>query len=95
MLESCLEDSENPLPKLLPRSGYAGTVGKKSVWVQVGEYTALAFVLPTTTFVGYIAGYLLDRWLGTSFLYLVFLLIGIAAGFLQVFRQVKKDSGGG
>ncbi len=58
----------------------------------VGEYTQLAFALPAATFVGYAIGYLLDRAFGTHFLYLVFLLIGIAAGFLQLIRKVTKDS---
>lgn len=58
----------------------------------VGEYTQLAFVLPVATFVGYVIGYLLDRAFGTHFFYLVFLLIGIAAGFLQIIRKVTKDS---
>ena len=29
--------------------------------VMVGEYTALAFLLPAATLVGYFIGYLLDR----------------------------------
>lgn len=58
----------------------------------VGEYTQLAFVLPASTIVGYGIGYLLDRAFGTHFFYLVFLLIGIAAGFLQIIRKVTKDS---
>ena len=57
-----------------------------------GEYTALAMTLPAATFVGYVIGHLLDRWLGTHFLYIVFLLLGIAAGFVQLIRQVQKDS---
>jgi F0F1-type ATP synthase assembly protein I len=65
---------------------------KKNVMVMVGEYTTLAFLLPSTTFVGYVIGYLLDKQFGTSFLYLVFLLIGIAAGFVQLVRQLKKDT---
>jgi F0F1-type ATP synthase assembly protein I len=65
---------------------------KKSWVVMVGEYTQLAFVLPVATFVGYVIGYLLDRAFGTHFFYLVFLLIGIAAGFLQIIRKVTKDS---
>ena len=64
---------------------------KRSWAVMVGEYTALAFVLPTTTFVGYAVGYLLDKWLGTHFLYLVFLLFGIIGGFIQIIKQVNKD----
>ena len=58
----------------------------------IGEYTQLAFVLPAATMVGYGIGYMLDRALGTHFLYIVFLLIGIAAGFLQLIRKVTKDS---
>ena len=63
----------------------------KGFWIKVGEYSALAFVLPTTTFVGYAIGYLLDKWLGTTFLYMIFLLIGIAAGLLQLIRHVQRD----
>ena len=58
-----------------------------------GEYTGLAITLPAATAVGWIIGHLLDRWLGTSFLRIVFLILGIAAGFLQLIRQVQKDSG--
>ena len=65
---------------------------EKSWIVMIGEYSQLAFVLPVATVVGYGMGYLLDRALGTHFLYLVFLLIGIAAGFLEIIRKVTKDS---
>ena len=58
----------------------------------VSEYTALAFLLPTATFVGYAIGYLLDKAFGTHYLYLVFLLIGIAAGFVQLIRQLLRDT---
>jgi len=58
----------------------------------VGEYMQLAFVLPAALVVGYIIGYLLDRALGTHFLYLVFLLVGIAAGIMQIVRKVNKDA---
>ncbi len=57
-----------------------------------GEYTSLAFLLPTATFVGYAIGYLLDKAFGTHFLYLVFLLLGIAAGFVQLLRRLLRDT---
>ncbi len=57
----------------------------------VGEYTALAFLLPSATFVGYIIGYFLDKLFHTHFLYLVFLIIGIIAGFRDLIRKVTKD----
>jgi F0F1-type ATP synthase assembly protein I len=65
---------------------------KKNVWVQVGEYTSLAFMLPAATLIGYGIGYLLDRALGTTFLKVIFLIFGMASGFLQVIRQVQKDT---
>ncbi len=65
----------------------------KNPWVLAGQYTSLAVALPASTALGYLIGYLLDRWLKTNFLYIVFLLLGIAAGFVQLIRQVKKDAG--
>jgi F0F1-type ATP synthase assembly protein I len=60
--------------------------------VMVGEYTSLAFMLPAATLVGYASGYLLDRAFHTHFLYLVFLVLGIVAGFVQLVRQVNADT---
>jgi F0F1-type ATP synthase assembly protein I len=60
--------------------------------MQVGDYTSLAFMLPAATVIGYAIGYLLDRALGTTFLKIVFLLLGIAAGFVQLIRQVLRDT---
>ena len=65
---------------------------KKSATQLVGEYTSLAFLLPTATFVGYAIGYLLDKAFGTHFLYLVFLMLGIAAGFVQLLRHLLRDT---
>ena len=65
---------------------------KKPIMAMVSEYTALAFLLPTSTFVGYVIGYLLDKAFHTHFLYLVFLLIGIASGFVQLIRQLMRDT---
>ncbi len=60
--------------------------------VQIGEYTSLAFLLPAATVVGWFVGKLLDRAFHTHFLYLVFLILGIAAGFLQLIRQLTRDT---
>jgi F0F1-type ATP synthase assembly protein I len=60
--------------------------------VTVGEYTSLAVLLPAATFVGYAIGYLLDRLFHTHFLYIPFLILGIAAGFVQLLRQVMRDT---
>ena len=65
---------------------------KKKWSVLVGEYTSLAFMLPTATFVGYALGYLLDKWLGTTWIYIPGLLFGIAAGFVQLIRHLVRDT---
>jgi F0F1-type ATP synthase assembly protein I len=65
---------------------------KKPLMAQVGEYTSLAFVLPVSTFIGYVMGYFLDKAFGTHFLYLVFLILGIISGFTQLIRQIQRDT---
>jgi ATP synthase protein I len=67
-------------------------VAKKPWPVLVGEYTSLAFMLPIATFVGYAIGYLLDKAFGTHWIYIAGLLFGIAAGFVQLVRQLMRDS---
>lgn len=63
-----------------------------NIWAQVGRYSGLAFVLPVSTFVGWGIGTLLDKLFHTHFLYVVFLLFGIAAGLLDVYRTLQGDS---
>jgi F0F1-type ATP synthase assembly protein I len=65
--------------------------GKRSAWAQVGRYSGLAFLLPASSFAGYVVGWLLDRLFHTGFLYLVFLLFGIAGGFLELIRTLRQD----
>jgi F0F1-type ATP synthase assembly protein I len=61
-------------------------------WVRMtARYTGLAFLLPACTLVGYLLGGLLDKLLGTSFLYMVFLVVGILAGFVQLYREISKE----
>jgi F0F1-type ATP synthase assembly protein I len=60
--------------------------------VSAGEYISLAFMLPAAVFVGYLIGTLLDRYFETNFLYIVFLLLGIAAGLIEVVRKFLKDA---
>lgn len=72
-----------------------GEAPKKPFMVLVGEYTALAFLLPSATFVGYAIGYSLDKAFGTHWLYLPFLILGIAAGFVQLIRQLIRDTKNG
>jgi len=62
-------------------------------FVTLARYSQLAFVLPAATFVGWIVGVLLDKWLHTSWLYLAGLIFGIVAGFVELIRTVLRDEG--
>jgi F0F1-type ATP synthase assembly protein I len=66
---------------------------KRSFWVALARYSQLAFVLPAATVTGWIVGALLDRWLHTTWLYLLGLLLGIAAGFVELVRTTLKSEG--
>ena len=64
------------------------TLGDEEVLdVDGREYTSLAFLLPISTLVGYVIGYLLDKAFGTHFLYVIFLVLGTISGFVQPIRQ--------
>ena len=64
---------------------------EKSFMMRYGYYSQLAFILPSCIFAGWLIGGLLDRWLGTTYLYMVFLLLGIAGGLIQVIRFALRD----
>jgi F0F1-type ATP synthase assembly protein I len=61
---------------------------RKSWAVAIARYSAIGLMLPAATFVGWIIGALLDRWLHTTWLYLAGLIFGIVAGFVQLIRSV-------
>lgn len=65
---------------------------KKNPWVQVGRYSQLALMLPAGTVVGWLAGSALDRWLHTSWISVVGLILGIAAGMIELIRTVLRDT---
>jgi len=66
--------------------------GRNNVWVQVGRYSQLALVLPSATIVGWLLGTALDHWLHTSWINIVGLLLGSAAGLIEVIRTVQRDT---
>ena len=65
---------------------------KKNGLARAAEYSSLAMVLPVSTFVGYLIGYYLDKAFGTSWLRILFLILGSAGGFVQLIRQIMQDS---
>jgi F0F1-type ATP synthase assembly protein I len=69
-----------------------GSDRKENFWVLAARYSQLAFVLPAALVVGWLVGAGLDRWLHTTWLYLAGIVLGIAAGFIELIRTVVRDS---
>jgi F0F1-type ATP synthase assembly protein I len=65
---------------------------KKSPWVQFSRYSQIAFMLPAGTVAGYLIGALLDRWLHTGWMSVVGLVLGSAAGVVELIRTVSRDT---
>ena len=68
---------------------------KRNLWLTMARYSQLAFVLPAATVTGWLIGLLLDKWLHTTWLYLLGLFLGIAAGFVELVRTVTKGEKSG
>jgi ATP synthase protein I len=65
---------------------------KENFWVQAARYSQLAVVFPAALVVGWLLGAALDRWLHTTWLYLAGILLGIAAGFIELIRTAMRDT---
>ena len=64
---------------------------KQNMLVQLANYSQLAFTLPAATVAGWLLGLALDHWLHTTWLYLVGLIFGIIAGFVELIRTVTSS----
>ena len=69
--------------------------GEESSWKALAELSSIGMTLVLATVIGLAGGYYLDRWLGTSpWLIMIGLGLGIAAGFVNFFRSVKRAGAG-
>jgi F0F1-type ATP synthase assembly protein I len=62
------------------------------------RYSEIGFIIPASVIVGLIAGKLLDKWLGTTWVYIAGVIFGAVVGFIQLIRMVlaaeKKGESG-
>jgi F0F1-type ATP synthase assembly protein I len=59
------------------------------------KYSHIGFALPAGTVVGWFIGAALDLWLGTTWIRIAGLIVGIIAGFAEMIRaimQISKES---
>jgi ATP synthase protein I len=65
--------------------------GDQGTWKALGELSSIGLTLVIATVIGLVGGYYADRLLGTSpWLLLLGLGLGIAAGFVNLFRSVNR-----
>lgn len=63
----------------------------KKYWESIGTASVMGLHVVSGTVVGLAMGYYLDKWLGTKpWLLLIFLVLGIVAGFRNMFQELKK-----
>ena len=68
------------------------TMAVQTAWQGLATMGSLGFTLVGCTFLGLFAGYYLDRWLKTSpWFTILLLLVGIVAGFLNIFVSVSRS----
>jgi F0F1-type ATP synthase assembly protein I len=67
---------------------------KQTTAARYAQFTGLALLLPASTFVGYAIGYLLDKAFGTTWLKIVFLILGSVAGFVTLIREIMRETDG-
>jgi ATP synthase protein I len=62
--------------------------------IQVANISSMGIALGVTIFGCFFIGLYLDRWLGTAYIFtFLFLLIGILAGFKNIYGLIKKSLG--
>lgn len=64
---------------------------KQSAAILWARYSQIAFIIPAAVVVGLLLGKLCDYWLHTRWLFLVGLIIGAIAGFIDMIRMITRD----
>ena len=67
---------------------------KDDVVQQYGKYYAVVFLVPSAVLIGFLIGYGLDKLFRTGFLKIIFLFLGLAAGMIELVRELSKDDAG-
>jgi ATP synthase protein I len=74
----------NPIPGRKDHSVGSGLIG---AWVQAEKLMQIALLLPSAGFIGWLAGYGLDRWLHQKWIGIAGAIFGIIAGLVAAVRM--------
>jgi ATP synthase protein I len=77
-----MPETPNPKP---PARGAVDSI------VRAERLMQIAFILPAAVVVGWLGGAGLDKWLHQHWIYLVGIILGCVAGFMQIFRLVQTS----
>lgn len=58
--------------------------------LQADQAFQIALSLPAAVFIGWLGGSALDLWLHTHWIYMAGIMLGIAAGFVQIVRMLNQ-----
>lgn len=64
---------------------------KESAAVVWARYSQIAFILPAAVVVGLLLGKLFDYWFHTHWLFLVGIIVGAIAGFMDLIRMITRS----
>jgi F0F1-type ATP synthase assembly protein I len=87
MSEAENETGKKPKPEKPPQ----GEGALRSL-VEAEKLVQIGLLIPSATFIGWLAGAGLDHLLHRSWIYLPGLLLGATAGFVQMFRTVLRST---
>jgi hypothetical protein len=68
-----------------------GNGGRDEFWRLMTRYAPAVGLLPASILAGYAIGYGLDHLFSTTFLRFVFMILGVAAGIVQLMRILGND----
>jgi len=73
-----------PIPEKKTDSGTTGLLG---AWVQAEKMIQVALLLPCAAFIGWAAGYGLDRWLHQKWMAMAGAVFGVVAGLIGAVKM--------
>ena len=84
--------SQDKQPERPASRQHAKSTGALQSLVQVEKLVQLGLLIPCATCIGWIAGVGLDRFFHQHWIFIVGLLLGATAGFVQMFRVVLANT---